>query len=220
MEDIRKAHNQHKRDVIQAVSREGMHVLDVGCGFGGDLQKWRHVGVHVSMCDPSASALEEAKSRARGLKMHVNFYLGDITACPNRKYDIVCYNFSLHYIFASADLFYRSVKEIRKRMKPGGTLAGIIPNSDVIIARTPMKDELGNFFITKGTPEGAFGEKLFVNLVDTPYYEDGAKSEPIAYKDRLVTTLEDHGFHLVLWEPLRGHRVTEMYSKFIFVYRK
>ena len=220
MEEIRKAHNQHKRDIIEAVSREGLHVLDVGCGFGGDLQKWRRAGVQVSMCDPSAEALEEAKSRAKGLKMHVNFYLGDIAACPNRKYDVLCYNFSLHYIFASSELFYRSIKEIRKRMKPGGTLAGIIPNSDAIIMHTPMQDELGNFFLMKGTPEGGFGEKLFVNLADTPYYEDGAKSEPIAYKDRLVTTLEQHGFHLVYWGALDGHRVTRMYSKFIFAYRK
>jgi len=220
MDAIRKSHNQHKRDIIDAVCREGLHVLDVGCGFGGDLQKWRRVGVHVSMCDPSAEALEEAKSRARALKMHVNFYLGDITACPNRKYDVVCYNFSLHYIFASSDIFYRSIKEIRKRMKPGGTLAGIIPDSDAIIMRTPMQDELGNFFIMKNSPEGGFGEKLFVNLVDTPYYAEGAKSEPVAYKDRLVTTLEEYGFHLVYWGPLDGHAVTRMYSKFIFAYRK
>ena len=220
MEEIRKAHNLFKRDVIQMVSRDGFQVLDVGCGYGGDLQKWKHCGVHLSMCDPSAQALEEAKGRAKGLKMHVNFYLGDVTACPNRKYDVVCYNFSLHYIFASSELFHRSIKEIRQRMKPGGTLAGIIPDSETIIMRTPMKDAMGNFFILKESPNGGFGEKLFVNLVDTPYYENGAKSEPVAYKDVLVTTLERHGFHLMLWEPLHGHVVTRMYSKFIFVYRK
>jgi SAM-dependent methyltransferase len=220
MEEIRKAHNLFKREIIQAVCQgDGLQVLDVGCGYGGDLQKWKHVGAHVSMCDPSADALEEARTRAKGLKMHVSFYLGDVSACPNRKYDVLCYNFSLHYIFASSDLFYRSIKEIRKRMKPGGTLAGIIPDSEAIIMRTPMQDDLGNFFLMKGTPEGGFGEKLFVNLADTPYYEDGAKSEPMAYKDRLVTTLEQHGFHLVYWGPLTGHRVSQMYSKFIFAYR-
>lgn len=224
MEDIRKSHNLLKREVIEIITsgRENPSVLDVGCGFGGDLQKWKCAGVrHLSMCDPSTSALAEAKRRAEGLKMHVNFYEGDIRGCPkNRTYDIICYNFSLHYIFATEKLFHDSVREIKKRMKPGGILAGIIPDSDAIVMRTPMQDALGNFFVLKSTPEGGFGEKLFVNLVDTPYYENGAKSEPVAYKDRLVTTLEAHGFHLMTWEPLRGHEVTQMYSKFMFVYHK
>jgi len=224
MEDIRKAHNFFKRELIQAITdgRENPSVLDVGCGFGGDLQKWHHAGVkNLSMCDPSVEALEEAKRRAEGLKMRVNFYHGDILGCPkNRTYDIVCYNFSLHYIFASEKLFYDSIREIKKRMKKFGTLAGIIPNSDAIVMRTPMHDALGNFFVLKNSPQGGFGEKLFVNLVETPFYEDGAKSEPVAYKDRLVTVLESHGFHLVHWGPLVGCEVTEMYSKFIFTYNK
>lgn len=222
MEDIRKTHNLFKREIIETITtgRDNPTVLDVGCGFGGDLQKWKHAGVrHLSMCDPSPVALEEAKRRAEGLKMRVNFYEGDIRGCPkNRMYDIICYNFSLHYIFSSEKLFYESIKEIKKRMKPGGTLAGIIPDSETVIMRTPYQDALGNFFIMKATPQGGFGEKLFVNLVDTPYYEDGAKSEPVAYKDRLVTALETHGFHLIHWQPLCGHEVTQMYSKFIFTY--
>jgi len=224
MEDIRKTHNFFKREIIESITdgRDNPSVLDVGCGFGGDLQKWKHAGVkNLSMCDPSARALQEAKSRAQGLKMHVNFYEGDIRGCPkNRTYDIICYNFSLHYIFASEKLFHESIREIKKRIKQGGTLAGIIPDSDTIVMRTPYQDDLGNFFLLKLSPQGGFGEKLFVNLADTPYYEDGAKAEPVAYKDKLVTTLESQGFHLVYWGPLTGHKVTQMYSKFIFTYNR
>ena len=49
MEEIRKYHNESKRLLIQSATREGDSILDVGCGFGGDLQKWRHVP--VSLCD-------------------------------------------------------------------------------------------------------------------------------------------------------------------------
>ena len=38
MEEIRKNHNNAKRDLIQSVTMEGHQILDVGCGFGGDLQ--------------------------------------------------------------------------------------------------------------------------------------------------------------------------------------
>ena len=183
MEVIRKNHNDAKRNLIQSVSKEGEHILDVGCGFGGDLQKWHKCGVNINMCDPEPSALEEARSRAKNMHMRVNFYEGDIHNCPNRAFNIVCFNFSLHYIFASKGLFFSSIREIKKRVKPGGLLIGIIPDSEKIIFKTPLIDETGNFFKLKDHGNGGFGEKLFVNLVDTPYYADGPKSEPVAFKD-------------------------------------
>jgi SAM-dependent methyltransferase len=220
MEEIRKNHNDAKRALIQSVAREGQHVLDVGCGFGGDLQKWHKCGVNINMCDPEPEALVEARSRAKNMHMRVNFYEGDIHACPKRKFDIVCFNFSLHYIFATRDLFFSSIHEIRKRMKPGGHLIGIIPDSEKIIFKTPLQDDMDNFFKLKDHGNGGFGEKLFVHLADTPYYADGPKAEPVAYKDLLITHLEELGFKLHLWEGLRGNPISELYSKFIFVYNK
>ena len=220
MNDIRKYHNDEKRDLIKSVSKEGYAVLDVGCGFGGDIGKWKHAHVNLSMCEPSLEALEEAKKRAQFYKMRINFYHGDITSVPNRKYDIVCYNFSLHYIFASENLFMNTTKEIAKRMKPGGQLIGIIPDSNQVIFKTPIHHETGSFFVMKGTSHGQFGEKLFVFLEDTPYYEDGAKSEPIAHKDLLVTRLEKLGFIMTMWEPLHGNPISNLYSKFIFTYKR
>ena len=220
MEEIRKNHNNAKRDLIQSTTLDGQHILDVGCGFGGDLQKWHKCGANINMCDPEPEALLEAKSRAKNMHMRVNFYEGDIHACPKRKFDVVCFNFSLHYIFASRELFFSSIHEIKKRMKPGGSLIGIIPDSEKIIFKTPHLDEMGNFFKLKDHGNGGFGEKLFVNLVDTPYYAEGPKSEPVAYKDLLVTHLEELGFKLQVWEGLKGNPISELYSKFIFVYNR
>jgi len=220
MEEIRKTHNTFKRDIIQCVTREGDHILDVGCGCGGDLQKWRHAGANISMCDPDENSLEEAKSRAKNLKMRVNFYHGDIFACPHRKYDVICFNFSLHYIFCSERVFIDSIKEIKKRIKPGGKLIGIIPDSESIIYNTPLQDDMGNFFKMRHHPSGGFGEKLFVHLADTPYYSDGPKSEPIAYKDLLIYALTSNGFKMNMWEGLVGNPISRLYSKFIFTYRK
>jgi SAM-dependent methyltransferase len=172
------------------------------------------------MCDPSADALVEAKSRASKMKgIDPTFYHGDILSCPsNKRYDIVCYNFSLHYIFASEKLFKQSIRAIRDRLKPGGKLIGVIPDSDSVLMETPFKDSLGNFFTRKeSTGYGNFGEKIFVMLVDTPFYNGEAKSEPIAYKDLLVTELYDSGFQLEEWVPLAGHKLSTLYSRFIFV---
>ena len=48
MEEIRRNHNEAKRQLIQSVAKNGQHILDVGCGFGGDLQKWAKCGVDTS----------------------------------------------------------------------------------------------------------------------------------------------------------------------------
>ena len=220
MEEIRKNHNEAKRELIQSVSRDGQHILDVGCGFGGDLQKWHKCGVNINMCDPEPSALEEARSRAKNMHMRVNFYEGDIHVCPRRKFDIVCFNFSLHYIFETREKFFSSIREIKKRIKHGGQLIGIIPDSEKIIFKTPLIDDMGNFFKMKDHGNGGFGEKLWVHLANTPYYADGPKPEPVAYKDHLVTHLEEMGFSLVKWESLKGNPISELYSKFIFVYNR
>ena len=63
MEEIRRNHNDAKRALIQYVTREGDQILDVGCGFGGDLQKWHMCGANMSMCDPEPSALGSSISR-------------------------------------------------------------------------------------------------------------------------------------------------------------
>jgi len=220
MEEIRKNHNDAKRVLIQSVAKKGQHVLDVGCGFGGDLQKWYKCGVNINMCDPDPIALLEAKSRASNMRIRVNFYEGDICNCPNRKFDIICFNFSLHYIFADKNFFMTSLMEIKKRMKPGGILMGIIPDSEKIIFHTPYMDDMGNFFKMKSHGNGEFGEKLWVQLTDTPYYADGPKPEPVAYKDLLVTHLNDLGFKLEMWEGLNGNPISRFYSKFIFVYNR
>lgn len=220
MEEIRRNHNEAKRDLIQSISEKGQHILDVGCGFGGDLQKWSKCGVNINMCDPEPEALVEAKSRAKNMHLRVNFYEGDIHNCPNRKFDVVCFNFSLHYIFKSRELFFSSIHEIRKRIKVGGHLIGIIPDSEKIIFKTPLIDDMGNFFKMKDHGNGGFGEKLFVNLEGTPYYADGPRAEPVAYKDLLITHLEEIGFKLKSWESLSGNPISELYSKFIFIYKR
>ena len=220
MEQVRKFHNFSKKTLIQNFARKGQYVLDVGCGFGGDLKKWSDCGVILDACDPLEESLVEARSRAQTLGLvHTRFFHGDILACPERVYDIICYNFSLHYIFQSRDLFFKSIRAIRARLRKGCRLIGYIPDSESILMSTPFKDPLGNFITrTNVTGYGAFGEKIFVCLADTPFYKDGARAEPIAYKDLLITHLEELGVQLESWEPLIGeHAISSLYSRFIFV---
>lgn len=222
METIRRQNNLKKRAIIEDAckGRDGAHVLDVGCGFGGDLQKWAAHNVHVDMCEPDLSALKEAKRRAKSLNIHVRFIHGDIRSCPQKQYDIICYNFSLHYIFESKDTFTQTIKSIRKLLKKGGILVGCIPDCEQILMNTPFSDDLGNKMIrSEKTGFGEFGEKLFVLLADTPFYANGPRPEPLAYKDLLVTHLENKGILLEKWERFDGLPIQQLYSSFRFACR-
>lgn len=217
MEEIRKFHNQVKRNLIQRCVNPGDHVLDVGCGCGGDIHKWKQLSVHVDMCDPEYSSIEEAKHR-NGAWDKSNFFVGDITDCPNKLYNVICYNFSIQYIFKTREFFEKSTREITKRLQPGGLLIGCLPNSDMILMRPNFKDNLGNFMVRKDSSgNGTFGEKLYVHLADTPFYRGGPKTEPIAYKDLLVGELRRYGLELMSWEPFHPFsELSTMYTCFIF----
>ena len=218
MEVIRRNNNIVKRRIIEDVGKSA-YALDVGCGYGGDLIKWQRIKANVDMCDPNADSLKEAMSRAKSLNYRVNFIHGDILQCPHQKYDVICFNFSLHYIFKSFDLFKRSLDGIAARMKKGGHLIGCIPDSDAILMNTqsPFVDEFNNKFIRGNhTGFGGFGEKLWVYLSDTPYYAKGPIAEPIAYKDILITELEKRGIMKEKWVSFSGSKIEGMYSEFKF----
>jgi SAM-dependent methyltransferase len=174
---------------------------------------------HLDACDPSEDALKEATNRAPTFKkLKMQFFHGDILSCPKKQYDIICYNFSLHYIFRDRDLFFSSIRAIRDRLKPGGKLIGCIPDSESLLMSTPFNDKFGNTFIRgESTGYGNFGEKVFVNLSDTPFYKDGPRPEPIAYKDLLITHLSEMGIQKVSWKPLETYEISKLYSSFIFV---
>lgn len=224
MDEVRTSNNLIKRQIIHdavSVAPPTRQVLDAGCGCGGDLKKWQRAGVRcLDMFDPDRESLNETENRSRTVGMKPKLFLGDINSCPHKRYDIICFNFSLHYIYESANTFFRSINGIDKRLKIGGQLVGCIPDSESILEHTPYCDELGNKFLRKDGKSGygEFGEKLFVKLADTPFYKDGLRVEPICYKDMLITHLEKKGIKLVLWKrfPIE-HEIQKFYSRFIFV---
>ena len=219
MEETRKKHNAIKRDLINRVCSNlklPIIVLDVGCGRGGDLLKWKDAGVtKLYACDPDRTSIMEARNR--NLKVHkwnASIFYGTVEQAPSNYFDIICYNFSLQYIFQTKVLFQKSLSEIAKRMKVGSYLIGVIPDAEKIIHLTPIGDQC---VLRSGDGKGGFGEKLFMDLKDTRYYENGPISEPMAYRDILVTGLYNFGIELKEWNSLDGSGITKIYSTFIFV---
>ena len=218
MERIRKNHNNIKRKLITNYVSENAVVLDMGCGRGGDLHKWKSAGAKVTMMDPNAEALRDAKDRQKNIGTKYFFRQGDITNAPKKLYDIICFNFSLQYIFCDYKYFIKCMNDIKIRLRKGGKLIGCIPDSEFILMNKKFSDEHGNFF--ERNAFGQVGDKVNVLLADTPYYSGNMIPEPIAYKDLLITWLENNGFNMIEWSPImdeRTYTISDMYSKFCFV---
>lgn len=215
MEALRKLHNACKRDLISEWVKPHSHVLDCGCGRGGDLWKWRAVHARVSAIDPDPASLLEAEERAQSMDATVLFLgPGDIRqAAFAGPYDVVCYNFSLHYI---VDSFAESLKALALAVRPGGLLIGIVPE----LARAEaMVDADGSFKDALGNTIEILGDRLLVNLSDGPYYADGPKSEPLLDGAILIQNIELLGFERLMWEPMirrPNGLISDLYTKFVF----
>lgn len=217
--DIRKVHNDYKRKHINKWVMPNSYVLDCGCGRGGDWWKWKACGVQVAAIDPDAESLVEAESRANEMGFDVWFLgQGDIRqAAFAGPYHMVCYNFSLHYIFENEKTLSESLKAIKVALKPGGLLIGITPEK----ARAEsMADGSGNFRDKLGNEFQIKNEKLLVKLTDGPFYADGAKEEPLLDGPILIQNLKDLGFDRLVWEPMVPRPtglISDLYTKFVFV---
>lgn len=217
MDALRRLHNQCKRDHITNWVKRGDHVLDCGCGRGGDWHKWRAVGASVYAIDPDGESLNEAESRAIEMNFGV-WFLGTgtiIQAAFAGPFDVVCYNFSIHYIM---DDLENSLKAIQCAVKPGGLLIGITPEKyNAVRMCDPhghYEDQLGNTFdMYQG------GQRLLVRLTDGPFYADGARDEPLLDGEMLKDELKNLDFDLLFWGPMLAEPnglISDLYSKFVF----
>lgn len=223
---LRKRHNAAKSALIASVATgKPMRVLDVGCGQGGDFHKWGKVDALVLACDPNPAAIELARARVKKCDMkHVkNLMVGLIETTPEMAvFDVVCYNFSIHYVFATERMFRGTMAAIKARVAPGGKFIGTVFDSMALLGVSDYRDDLGNTVrrCPERTGHGRFGEYVDVFLSDTPYFANGPAPEPIAYKDLLITWMENNGFKLVDWSPLCDEvtrTITDLYAKFVFV---
>jgi ubiquinone/menaquinone biosynthesis C-methylase UbiE len=97
----------------------GMRVLDVGCGTGGNMERYQRKGCRVFGIDPSPSMIDVARSKLGG---HAELELGSAADMPyeDSSFDVVTAFLTLHEIphHARDDV----VAEMTRVVSPDGRL--------------------------------------------------------------------------------------------------
>ncbi|KAJ1341382.1 hypothetical protein BSLG_004112 [Batrachochytrium salamandrivorans] len=126
-------------------AHRGMTVLDMCCGKGGDLQKWKQQRVaEVVGLDIAAVSVDQA--RARYDQSARQFYKASFHAVDcfspavndilqQKIFDLVSIQFSLHYSFETEQRARQAISNIASHLRSGGIFLGTVPNADLIYKR-------------------------------------------------------------------------------------
>lgn len=123
-----------------------IRVLDMGCGKGGDLQKWdkAKISTYVGI-DLAEVSIDHARDRYREMRrprFRADFFAYDCFGLPlsrlltpdQRSYDVVTMQFCLHYAFESEEKARQMLSNVANSLSRGGKFIGTIPSSDAIIS--------------------------------------------------------------------------------------
>ena len=141
---LKKFHNTVKRKLLNHFHR-GPALLDVCCGRGGDLLKWKALcdeektGLRqVTAMDFSSNEIDEARRRwaasgAGTSVLHVSFIVADAaerwpTEARSAAFDTVSCMFALHYFFGSQCAATQFFSQVAAALKPNGVFIGVVPN--------------------------------------------------------------------------------------------
>lgn len=127
-------HNHAKRALLQKFAAGAHSLLDLACGRGGDLHKWRALNIpHVLGLDVSADSVMEARARLAksACPYDYKFVNHDLRQgwSSDAGFDVVTCMFALHYFFETEEVARRVMRTVAEALKPGGYFLGIVPDA-------------------------------------------------------------------------------------------
>lgn len=126
---------QELKQIERAQLRPGSNVLDVGCGFGLETQRLARIaGPGTTICgiDKSGQFIVEARRRAEAAGLSINYTVGSAEDLrfPDASFDHVRAERLLIYL----DPVEPVLAQMRRVLRPGGTLASIEPDFETTTA--------------------------------------------------------------------------------------
>ncbi|KAL9939593.1 hypothetical protein V8E36_001410 [Tilletia maclaganii] len=160
---LKTFNNWAKNVLIQRFSHDNCRVLDLGCGKGGDLNKWSRANAGtVIMIDIAGVSVGQAETRYKQQKHRygAEFYTFDCFSRPlsdvvpnatlRPKFDNITLQFCMHYGWETEAKARQLLDNVARHLRPGGYFIGTIPDADNLLHRLSQLpgDELefGNAF--------------------------------------------------------------------------
>ena len=247
MEQHRKICNDTKRrliigaytDVKNNNKLRSLRLVDLCCGRGGDIFKWRNTGIDkVIAIDNHKDSIKEAINRYRKIskntKTKISFIHKDVETLNLKKIigspvSIISCQFALHYF---SDLS-RFLKMVSDNLVVGGYFIGVAPDGDVIDFNLNNNVKIDNVVLERnehdtGSDTGR-DTSYFFKLVETEGGSTGSKTdnyfkyrdlmskEYFVRKDNLKSKAAEHNLQLVSFNNLEGNRISGLYFSFVFI---
>ena len=196
---LQKFHNEAKRQLLTRFAFRVPRLLDLACGRGGDVHKWRAMCIDaVKGLDVSAGSIKEARNRAAG-HAHWDFEHVDLKQSvwtDGHQYDAVTCFFALHYFFETEETAKTLVATAAKALRPGGHFFGIVASGRSVIECFKHSDTFDNGSVCMQTmwqgPPQCFGSAYTCSVKDT-VTESSVLPEYLVFYNVLDTLAATHG---------------------------
>ncbi|XP_043923116.1 mRNA cap guanine-N7 methyltransferase [Protopterus annectens] len=145
-------------DKIREQNKRDINVLDLGCGKGGDLLKWKKGRISQLVCaDIADVSVQQCQQRYSDMKYRgrgddfifkAEFIVADCSKellttkyeDPNILFDLCSSQFVYHYSFESKEQADTMLRNACERLRPGGYFIGTTPNAFELIKRLDESD--------------------------------------------------------------------------------
>lgn len=202
--ELQRFHNRAKRALLTTCASGCGRLLDLACGRGGDIHKWRQLGVaHVTGLDVSGESVNEARARlqATGATVDYQFEQADLRqpwrgAAP---YDVATCMFALHYFFESEASAKTLLETVAANLRPGGVFVGIVPDGQQVNERIKHGDYDNGALQVKALWQGkpaCFGSAYTCSIAGT-VTEQSHVPEYLVYSGVLEKLAGMYGLHRV-----------------------
>ncbi|KAI8071300.1 guanine-N(7)-methyltransferase domain-containing protein [Gongronella butleri] len=200
---LRSFNNWLKSVLIHRHARSHDCVLDMGCGKGGDLNKWAKARIrHLIAADIAAVSLDQMRGRYQDLRdrpFSAEFHALDCyheqlaplieTSLP---VNVVSMQFCMHYAFETEQMARTMLQNVTCRLRAGGHFLGTIPDANYIVKR--LRSEPADVF-------GFGNEYYWIDFAETGLAKNKTGFTPFGCKYMFhLEDAVDCPEYLVHWE--------------------